>query len=76
MLARILNGHELRLLGPREHDTGDVAGQSHTDACERRTEEVNLAENKKTDKHCEPDNEQKRRLKEELAVNECEISEN
>jgi hypothetical protein len=39
-------------------------------------EKISLAEHDQTTKHCQPDNEQERRLKEEMAVSHCEIPEN
>ena len=37
---------------------------------------VRGAQHNKSNKHCQPDNEQERRPKEDLAMSQCEISEN
>ena len=48
------------LLGPREHDAGDIAGQRNANSRERRPEKINLREHNKTTQRCQTDNEQKR----------------
>jgi hypothetical protein len=48
------------LLGPRQRNAGHIAGQRNADAFERPTKKIKLAEHNKTNKHCQPDDEQER----------------
>ncbi len=65
-----------RIANPRQHNAGNVAGQSNADACERRTKKVNSAEHDKAPQHCQPHNQQERRPEKELAVRQRKKTEN
>lgn len=60
----------------RQRNAGEVASQSDADPYQRRAEKIASAKQNKTTQHCQPNNEHKGRLKEELAVRHCEKTEN
>ena len=64
------------LLSPRQRNAGYIASQGNADTDESRTEEIDLAEQSKTTKRCQPDNEQEWGSKQEFAVSQCEKTEN